>query len=76
MLCSSSQGSSQQESSDNFAGEWQRSCGGRAVGVMQHGVERTSKVVGKCTAVVLRQRHQAGQDQQQEEEQLQGEGSS
>lgn len=44
---------------------------------MQHGVERSGKVVGQCAAVVLfRERHQAGQNQEHEEEQVQGESSS
>ena len=52
------------------------SCGRRAVGVAQHGVEGAGEVVGQGAAVVLlRQRHQAGQNQQHEEEQVQGEGS-
>lgn len=53
------------------------SCGRGAVGVAQHGVEGAGEVVGQCAAVVLLgQRHQAGQDQQHEEEQVEGEGRS
>lgn len=53
------------------------SCGRRAVGVAQHRVEGAGEVVGQGAAVVLfRQRHQAGQNQQHEEEQVQGEGST
>lgn len=52
-----------------------RSRGRRAVGVAQHGVEGAGEVVGEGAAVVLLgQRHQAGEDEQHEEEQLEGEG--
>ena len=52
-----------------------RSRGRGAVGVAQHWVEGARKVVGQRAAVVLlRQGHQAGQDQQHQEEQVEGEG--
>lgn len=63
--------------SSNSETTWRTfSCGRRAVGVAQHRVEGAGEVVGQGAAVVLfRQRHQAGQNQQHEEEQVQGEGS-
>lgn len=54
-----------------------RSCGRRPVGVAQHGVEGAGEVVGERAAVILLgQRNQAGQDQQQQEEDVEGEGSA
>lgn len=44
-----------------FRTSWQFSCGWRAIGVAQHGVEGAGEVVGEGAAVVVfRQRHQAG----------------
>lgn len=51
--------------------------GRRAVGVAQHGVEGAGEVVGQRAAVVvLGQRHQAGQNQQHQEEQVEREGGA
>ena len=48
-----------------------------AIGVAQHGVEGAGEVVGERAAViVLGQRHQAGHHQQEQEEEVQGEGGA
>lgn len=52
------------------------SYGRRAVGVAQHGMEGARKVVGVVAAVVLLAHgHQAGQGDEQQQEQLDGERS-
>lgn len=49
----------------------------RSVGVVQHGVEGACKVVGMVAAVVLlRHGHQAGQADEEQQEQVDGERSS
>lgn len=69
--------SSNSRGRDSPLGRHSGSCGRRAVGVTQHWVEGAGEVVGQRTAIILfRQRHQAGENQQHEEEQVEGEGSS
>lgn len=48
--------------------------GRRSIGVAQHGMKGAGKVVGVVTAVVLlRHGHEAGQADEEEEQQLDGE---
>lgn len=55
----------------------QCSRGRRAVGVAQHRVEGPGEVVGQSAAVVFfRKRDQTGQNQQDQEQQVEGEGGS
>lgn len=68
-----------QESVESLAKQWGErfrsfSYGRRSIGVAQHGMEGAGKVVGVMAAVVLLGHgHQAGQADEEQEEQLDGE---
>lgn len=69
-----------QESVESLAKQWggfrSFSYGRRSIGVAQHGMEGAGEVVGVVAAVVLLgHRHQAGQADEEQEEQLDGECS-